>query len=185
MKIELIKQTFVDEYGSSETSFKYKPIKWCCEKIEHNPLINIGIDENYGYDESNCSCNGDCEDCDIDCDDTNDENRMPSVTLKYTTTITSYEDTWTECNYYRIDYCPFCGEPIEVSIVKEEDVSDIYQKLNKEKDEVWNEIEKTDSIKKQNELHKISQILSRQIHYFDSLAEYNPSIKEIIAANEV
>lgn len=41
-----------------------------------------------------------------------------------------------------INFCPFCGEKIEVSVVEEKDISDTYKKLEEKKnffeEEVWN-----------------------------------------------
>ena len=170
MKIELIKQTLNSDYGYLENCYKYKPIEWCCERIKNNPLIKLGVDEDYYY-KFNCpeDCNDDCDVCDMV---NNDIEHVPSMTIEYEVTVNSYDDYWTEEHCYRIDYCPFCGEPIEVSIVEEEDISEVYHNIEKEREEMYKMRVKTDSIKKRQELDVIVRKLDEKLNYFHSLEEY-------------
>lgn len=165
MKIELIKQTFKDEDGYSQIGYKYKPFEFCCERMEHNPLVKLSsVDSDdwcYRYE-----C--DEEDC-INC---NAAKNHPCMTLEEVVEIRSYEDEWTEAHNYPIDYCPFCGESIEVSIVKEEDVTEAYHNLEKERKEMYNKRNKTDSIKKRQELEKIVRKLDNELNSFYNLEEY-------------
>ena len=160
MKIELIKQTFDDE-----TIFKYKPFEYCCERMKNNRLIKFAsVDSNdwcYRYE------------CDEeDCNNCSAAKDYPCMALEHSVLVRDYEDEWTEVHNYPIDYCPFCGEPIEVSIVKEEDVTEAYYNLEKERNEMWDKCNKTDSIKEQRELKEIIRKLDEKIHWFYCLTEY-------------
>ena len=150
MKVELIKQTF-----DNHISYKYKPFKWCCHKSEINPLMHLV----YEYPE---------------CTEHEEESGMPEVcvSLCYSEIVHDWEDEWQNDYYYKMAYCPFCGEPIEISIVAEEDVSKVVSELEKEREQMWKKYNKTDSKKKSEELRKIVYDLDDKINYFYELAEY-------------
>lgn len=171
MKVELIKQTFETTYGTKETSFKYKPFEWCCEEIKNHPLITLDYDNegDYCYDD----CDGNCDICVA-----KEKHDVPSITLERVVTISDYDGDYTDYHYYTINYCPFCGKPIEISIVSEEDVSETYQNLQKERDKLCKKRNKTDSIKKQRELGTAIDNLSKQINWFNSLSEYHSSFSK-------
>lgn len=156
MKVELIKQTFNDCSG-----YKYKPLEWCCEKLKNNYIINL-VDK---YTDDN----------NLD----EHENVIPSIAIKETEIFHDWEDEWEENKYYKIDYCPFCGKPIEISIVGKEDVSDFYVRLVKQREKVWKKCCKIDSKKKSEELRKAAYELDKQINWFHTLLEYE-DIKEKI-----
>ena len=146
MKIEIVKQNF-----GEESSYKYKPMSFCCEELEKNPLINLIVDEydddvNYIFDPQLC--------------------------------ITDH-DTWTEWgedfeqdNYYPIKFCPFCGEKIETEIVKEENVSDEYARLERERDILCKGARVTDSKSKEENLRKKIRELDEKLDYYNELREY-------------
>lgn len=148
MKIELIRQKF---NGTRE--YKYKPFSWCCDKIQENPCI-VFSDEIYTDD-------------DID-----DECTFPSFALWYSEVIKDWDDEYEEDTYYKINYCPFCGESIEISVVGEEDIDECYKVLSKQRDELWKKYKRTDSKKKSEELRKQVRELDDKINWFYHLAEY-------------
>ena len=155
MNIELIELTFDDYNG-----YKYKPFEWCCEKLKDNPLIDLTD----GY-------------TDYECLDTC-ENVVPSVTIQQTEILRDWEDEWEEHTYYKLDYCPFCGEAINVNIVAKEDVTEPYLKFQKERSEVWRKYCRTDSKRKSEELSKTVRELDTKINYFHNLEKYK-NIEEI------
>lgn len=157
MKIELIKQFFDD----GDCSYKYKPIEWCCDEIESNPLINLVHEYTYR--------NNSFDD---------DNTLKPSFTLVHSETISSWGDEWEEDTYYKINFCPFCGKPIELVVIGEEDASEIFAKLRNQRDIMWKKHNKTDSKKKERELGEIVRDLDNKINYFYSLSEYDDSWKE-------
>lgn len=162
MKVELIKQVFVVD-GYNESSYKYKPFKWCCQDASTNPLIELVceyLDNTNDYDEYN--------------------SLKPSITLRHSYTTYDWEDEYQEDVYYKINYCPFCGEPIEFILVGEEDVSEIVSKLKTKRDEVWKKYTKTDSKKKSEELRKVVYELDSKINYFYELSEYDDNMRELV-----
>ena len=148
MKIELIRQKF-----NSIRGYKYKPFSWCCNKIQDNPCV-VFSDEVYTEDT-------------ID-----DECTFPAFALCHTEVYRDWEDEYEQDTYYKINHCPFCGEPIEISVVGEEDVDDCYKSLSKQREESWKKYNKTDSKKKSQELYEQVNELDSQIDWLYQLAEY-------------
>lgn len=147
MKIELIKQTF-----DNCTGYKFKPLKWCCDKLEENKIIDL-VNE-YDYE------------------DYTSDNLFPMMAIRHTEHFYDWGDEYEEDYYYKITHCPFCGEPIKIFVVGQEDASEIYSKLKEERDKNWKKYNKTDSKKKEAELKKIVDDLDRKINYFYNLVEY-------------
>lgn len=157
MKVELIKQTF-----NNHKSFKFKPIKYCCEDLKNNPVIELT---------DSFADGGEHEEDD-------DGYVTPYFAVRRTEIINSWEDEWEDYHYYKIDYCPFCGEPIEISIIEEEDVSEIVNELEKQRKEAWNKYNRTDSKKKAAELQRLVHELDDKINYFYELLEHNESVSK-------
>ena len=153
MKIELIKQKF-----NSARGYKYKPFSWCCDKIKDNPCV-VFSDEVYTEDT-------------ID-----DECTFPAFALCHTEVYRDWEDEYEQDTYYKINHCPFCGEPIEIFVVGDEDVDNYYKSFSKQREELWKKYNKTDSKKKAQELYDKVHDLDEQIDWFYQLAEYE-NIKE-------
>ena len=149
MKVELIKQVFNDSKG-----YKIKSIDWCCDELKNNPLINL--EDKY--------CKG------------KDKNDVPAVMIKSTEMVMLYDEEWEEDVYYLIKVCPFCGEPIEISVVREEDVSEQYNNFEKQRDELYLKHSMTDSKKEEKELrYKITE-LDRKIEWFHYLQTYKENV---------
>lgn len=155
MNIELIELTFDDYNG-----YKYKPFEWCCEKLKDNPLIELTneftTDDYY----------------------INDNELIPSITIKHTELVRDWEDEWEEDTYYKINCCPFCGEVINITVISKEDVTEPYLKLSKERSDIWRKYCRTDSKRKSEKLRKDVYELDRKIDYFHDLLEYK-NIEEI------
>ena len=143
MKIELIRQRFNGTGG-----YKYNPFSYCCNKIKDNPRI-VFNEETGSY-----------------------EDISPVFAIWYSETESSWGDEWENDYYYKINYCPFCGEPIEVSVVGEEDVDEQYKALEKQRDNLYKKYHKTDSKKKSEELYKAINEIDSQIDWFYKLDEY-------------
>lgn len=150
MKVEIIKQNLGDE-----VSYKYKPMSFCCEKLEKNPLINLIADE---YD--------------------NDVNYIfePQFCITDHDTWTEWGEDFEEDNYYPIKFCPFCGEKIEIEIVKEEDVTDEYERISRERDILLKGALVTDSKLKEADLRKKVQEMDEKIAYYNELRKYNEEV---------
>lgn len=152
IKVELIKLKFDDSI-----SYKYKPFKYCCEAITKNKTIQF----------TNESSVGDFYDV---CDD--DNIVLPHFASWFVETINDWEDEWENDYYYTIKFCPHCGEPIEIVVVGEEDRTEEYLELKKQRDDLRRRCQRTDSKKKENELRKQVQELDRKIDWFYAFCEY-------------
>lgn len=150
MKIELIKLKFNDTH-----SYKYKPFTYCCDEIQNNECIeltnenltnlNVDYDKEYGF--------------------------IPQFCTSHTEVITSPEDEWAQTDNYPIQFCPHCGEKIEISVVDEIDISDKYKELTKQREELWKKCRRTDSKKKDFELREQVRKLDKQINGFYELGK--------------
>lgn len=149
MKIELIKLKFNDT-----CAYKHKSFTYCCDEIYQNDCI-IFTNEDLSPLKH------------ID-----DGNFIPQFCTSHTEVITSYEEVWEHTDNYPIQFCPHCGEKIEISVVEEIDVSDKYNELTKQREELWKKCQRTDSKKKESELRKQVRKLDDQINDFYELDEW-------------
>lgn len=150
MKIELIKLKFNDTH-----SYKYKLFIHCCDEIQNDKAIIFTGEDLVHSDD----CWG-------------DERYIPRFCTSHTEVITSYEDEWEQTDNYPIQFYPHCGEKIEISVVDEIDMSDKYEELTKQRDELWKRCQRTDSKKEDYELRKQVRKLDYQIDDFYELGEW-------------
>jgi len=155
MKINVIKRKFKsvseDWYN---ISYKIRDCVYCCEGIKcipnidfyyecaentHNPFEDDGCDKDLGImlEETRVYNDGWYDDCDFE-----------------------------ENYYYKLDYCPCCGEKIEVEVVNNVDVSDEFIDLKKERDKVHKKCMNTDSKKKEQEYLNQRRELDMKIESF-------------------
>lgn len=147
MKIELIRLKFDDTY-----SYKYKPFKHCCDEIQKDKtIVFTGEDIN--------DIGGECI-------------YIPQFCTSYTEIFNSWGDEFEQTDNYPIQFCPHCGEKIEISVVDEIDVSDKYNELSKQRKELWKKCQRTDSKKKESELSEQVRKLDDQINDFYELGEW-------------
>ena len=151
MKIELIRLKFDNIH-----SYKYKPFKYCCDEIQNDKAI-VFTNEDIN------DIGGEYKDEGI---------FIPHFCTSHTEVITSYEDEWEQTDNYPIRFCPHCGKKIEISVVDEIDVSDKYEELTKQRDELWKRCQRTDSKKKESELRNYVKKLDDQIDDFYGLDEW-------------
>lgn len=150
MRIDLIKLKF-----NNTCAYKHKPFQYCCDEIQNDKAI-VFIDEDLVHSD-------DCWD---------DERYIPQFCTSYTETFNSWGDEWEQTDNFPIKFCPHCGEKIEISVVDEIDVSDKYEELIKQRDELWRKCQKTDSKKKESELSEQVRKLNKQIDSFYWLDEW-------------
>lgn len=150
MKIELIKLKFNDTH-----SYKYKPFTHCCDEIQNDKAIVFTGEDLVHSD--------DCWD---------DERHIPRFCTSHTEVITSYEDEWEQTDNYPIQFCPHCGEKIEIEVVDEIDISEKYNELTKQCKELWEKCQRTDSKKKANKLRQEVAELDNKINGLYELEEY-------------
>lgn len=155
MKIELIRLKFNDT-----CSYKYKPFTHCCDEIQNDKAIVFTGE-------------------DLICNDTfglvvrdSDDNIIPQFCNSYTETFNSWGDEFEQTDNYPIQFCPHCGEEIKIEVVDEIDVSDKYNELSKQREELWKKCQRTDSKKKEFELRDQVSKLDKQIDSFYWLDEW-------------
>ena len=153
MKIELIKLKFNDT-----CAYKHKSFTYCCDEIYQNDCI-IFTNEDLSPLKH------------ID-----DGNFIPQFCTSHTEVITSYEEEWEHTDNYPIQFCPHCGEKIEISVVEEINVSDKYNELSKQRNELWKKCQRTDSKKKESELREQVRKLDKQIDSFYWLDEWKEDV---------
>ena len=150
MKIELIRLKFDNIH-----SYKYKPFTHCCDEIQNDKAIVFTGEDLVHLDTY-----------------WEDERYIPRFCTSHTEVITSYEDEWEQTDNYPIQFCPHCGEKIEISVVDEIDVSDKYNELSKQREDLWKKCQKTDSKKEECELRKQVRKLDDQINDFYELGKW-------------
>lgn len=150
MKIELIKLNFNDT-----CAYKYKPFTHCCEAIQNDKAIVFAGEDLVHLDTY-----------------WEDERYIPRFCTSHTEIITSYEDEFEQTDNYPIEFCPHCGEKIDISVVDEIDVSNKYNELTKQREELWKKCQRTDSKKEEFELRKQVRKLDDQINDFYELSEW-------------
>lgn len=101
---------------------------------------------------------------------------IPQLCTSHTEVITSYEDEWEQTDNYPIQFCPHCGKKIEISVVEEINVSDKYNELSKQRNELWKKCQRTDSKKKESELREQVRKLDKQIDSFYWLDEWKEDV---------
>lgn len=156
MKIDCIKTRFKDENGRENVAYKYRPIKYCCDKLKDFEHIDF-VDEYDGFDAN---------------DETDDDG---TITPRFSI-IAEEPEPWEEAtwpHYYKINYCPFCGERIDVNIIKDIDVTEEYLKITKSIEELEKKQENTDSKKESKELEREIQILKSKQSNAWEFGEYH------------
>lgn len=155
MKIELIRLNFNDTH-----SYKYKSFTHCCDEIQKDKtIVFTGEDIN-----------------DIGGKYEGDDIYIPQFCTSYTETVGSWGDEFEQMNNYPIKFCPHCGEKIQISIVEEIDVSDKYNELSKQREELWKKCQRTDSKKEESELREQVSKLDKQIDSFYWLDEWKENV---------
>lgn len=109
MKIDLIRLKF-----NGMTSYKYKPFKYCCDEIKNNKCIEF-------TNEDVVEPVGDVDD---------NGYYIPQFCTIDTKIIGSWDDEFEQTDNYPIQFCPHCGEKIEINVTDEIDVSEKFKKLS-------------------------------------------------------
>ncbi len=147
MKIELIKLKFNNTH-----SYKYKPFTICCNEIQNDKAIVFTGEDIVGeYDDGVC---------------------IPRFCTSYTEVITSWDNEFEQTDNYPTQFCPHCGEKIEIEVVDEIDVSEKYDALTKRCEDLWKKCQRTDSKKEESELRMQVRKLDNQINDFYELGEW-------------
>lgn len=121
-------------------SYKILNITKCCDKLikSENICLNSQYDEHEFYDNAEYSMKLQRDQNDYDGD-----------------LITYYE---------KIDYCPFCGEKIQIEFTKEVDKTEEYNKLEAERSELNTKYRNTDSIRKRDKINEKLRELNAKLN---------------------
>lgn len=158
MKIELTRVRFGESFN-----YKYKSRQYCCDRLKENPSIILTNEELMYESETE--------------DFSNDEH-IPIPRMCITEKDCSYGIEYPETNNYPIKYCPFCGEKIDISVDGEIDVTEEFDKLNKEKKELLKRRRETDSKKETLEIENRMSELSQKIINFYALCSLDDFMKD-------
>ena len=156
MKIDLVKIHFKDKNFGEISTYKYLPFEYCCEKLKNFEHVVFddeidSINPNDGEDE-----NGDV---------------IPRFFFYCEEPQPWEEDTWP--TYYKIDYCPFCGEKINVNVVNNIDKSELCTKLQNYFDALKDAAEETDSVKTKKRIEEEMVDIRRKINNMWEFGEYH------------
>ena len=121
-------------------SYRIVELTKCCNKITESNVVILTDDYENG-------------------DDTD-----YSVKLMETQIVYDYDDCYETYLYEHINFCPFCGEKIDIEVVKIVDKTEEYLSLKTQRDELWKKVMKTDSKKKEAKLREQIYELDRKIN---------------------
>ena len=144
-----MKVELIKQLFDGHAGFKILTYDKCCKKIADCPVIDVSIN-------------------------TDEE---PIVAIEETRHVHDWDDEYDLTYLYEIKRCPFCGKKIEVSVIKEEDVTDKYFSLNKKRNELWDKYYNSDSMKEREELHKEVRDLDNKINWYHTLCMYDVELK--------
>lgn len=156
MNIDVIRIRYQDKDGRDNYSYKYIPFEYCCDKLKDSEYIKFNDECNYN-------------DPNVYLD--NEGNVVPGFSITFEEPV-AWED-YTEPVYHRINYCPFCGQKININVVREEDRTSQYAAM-KHLREVKNELSlKTDSRSEYGKLFSEMREIDQEINDFMDFGEYN------------
>ena len=156
MNIDVIRIHYQDKDGWDNYSYKYIPFEYCCDKLKNAEYIVFSDDYDY-LDPNDCCDEYDCT--------------IPRFSVIVDKPV-AWED-YTESAYYKINYCPFCGQKININVVREEDRTGQYAVM-KYLREVNNELSlKTDSKSEYDKLFSEMREIDQEINEFMSFGEYH------------
>lgn len=144
-----MKVELIKHLFDGHTGFKILSLANCCKKIADCPVIDVFVD-------------------DVD---------IPIVAIEETRHIHDWDDEYNLTYLYEIKRCPFCGKKIDVSVIREEDITDEYFSLKKKRNELWDKYYNSDSMKEREELHKEVIDLDNKINWYHTLCMYDAELK--------
>lgn len=147
MKAQLIKQIFKSN-GYMTCGYKIKNIEYCCDDLKNNPLFEFST-ENIDYDD-----------------------HIPLPSIREDVEYNEWGETYEYSNYYEISFCPFCGKPIIVEVVGEEDVTELYCEIEEKRNNIHKKYMRTDSKKKEAQYGLMRNHLDDLLNHFHILCDY-------------
>lgn len=164
MKVKLVKVIFEDNHV-----YKYYPFNYCCEKLKRNPIILFSSEEETPslYCENCNHCDeldsDECKHCKAyQCNDSD----VPCFKMEKDIEESDYYDSYMIEYYLNINYCPHCGEKLEVEVADTIDCSQKYVELKNTREKLLEKCKNTDSKSEETDLFKQIRDLDNQINDF-------------------
>ena len=155
MNIDVVRIHYQDNYGDDEYSYKYLPFQYCCDKLKDFEYIKFNDECNYSDPNEYLDKEGSV---------------VPGFSITFEKPV-AWGD-YAEPVYHRINYCPFCGQKININIVREEDRTGQYAAMKRLR-EVKNELSlKTDSKSEYDKLFSEMREIDQEINEFIDFGEY-------------
>ena len=155
MKIELIKLINNEFYGC-----KYKPWDCCCSDFKNNKNFVLAnsdlVDEDKYMDE--------------------DGYIMPRVCISHKETWTEFDEEFERYENFPIEFCPHCGEKIEIEIVDEIDISDKMNNIKKSIYELQDKLYSTCDKKEKLKIREQMKEIDNQIEDLYEFGEYKEKL---------
>ena len=156
MNIDVIRIHYQDNYGDDNYSYKYIPFEYCCDELKDSEYIKFNDECNYNDPNEYLDKEG---------------NVVPGFSITFEEPVVW--EGYTEPVYHRINYCPFCGQKININVAREEDRTGQYATM-KHLREVKNELSlKTDSKSEYDKLFSEMREIDQEINEFMDFGEYN------------
>ena len=172
MKIKVVKQirNFNDGYDDVQSvSYKTLSFDYCCSELKNHKHIDLLHEE---IDKCrNCYPGPDgCNECSYEYE----SGKVLGMMFIYDDT---YPEPWedyytTDTDYTILSYCPFCGEKIEVEVVKEINITDEYNNLEEKSEAAYKKWIKCNSVKRRATLENEYRELSNKLYGMERLSEY-------------
>lgn len=174
MKIEVVKQKVEDN-----EIYKIKKMEYCCARLKANPLIRLRYEyvENVYCNNCDVPADFDCRNCGLNITTNECGQKIAMMIEEKDTHAEPWENDYTtDYRYYPIEFCPHCGQAIRIEVVKEEDLTDKFKELKKQREVVHKQIRLTDSKKKEEKLNKESMLITKTINeMFENCSWYKNS----------
>lgn len=150
MEIHLIKQLY-----NNTGSYKYFPFEYCCEDLQKNPFIRLTKE----YPENE-------KDGILDKD---------GMVIPYFAVIkpgNGLGDIYDKDQCFKIDFCPFCGSPIQISFSGTVDVDDLYKRIKGQREILGKRLKQVVSKKDETCIAGKLKQLDNLLYRMDTLSEY-------------
>ena len=154
MKIDVEKWIIHDKKNKAYDIISYRILnkQICCEGIKKLP-----INTHYTIPEY---------DADSSCNVEDESGLIFGAMLDELYTWYDGEDTQEDHRHHIINYCPVCGERIEINVIREIDKTEEYNNVKSQYDKIHAEWRECDSKKKSDELEKQWRELNNKINNY-------------------
>lgn len=94
------------------------------------------------------------------------EDKMPTLVLINKHVDYSWGDTFDWEEYQEIKFCPFCGKPVEINVLKEIPIAQVYDALKERRDLILAKIRKTDSKSACSQMENEIKEINRKMDWY-------------------